>query len=109
MFIPWRRAALPALLLISGCSGDSSTEADDAVLVVVGGTPITESAVASHFAELPPDIRAGLRGPSGREKVLARLVEEELLYRGALDDGLEQDPRVAAALRAARRSILSRA
>jgi len=78
------------------------------VLVRVGGEPITRAMFEAEIEKIPPFQRRELETPQGKQQFLDRLVEMELLYRGALEAGLDKDPQLAEEVERARRQILMR-
>lgn len=80
----------------------------DEVLVTVGGEPITRAMFEAEIEKIPPFQRRELETPQGKQQFLDRLIEMELLYRGALEAGLDEDPQLVAEVERARRQILMR-
>ncbi|HMB69374.1 MAG TPA: peptidyl-prolyl cis-trans isomerase [bacterium] len=97
-----------ALAACQGTPGDSAP-ARDRVLARVAGKVIRESDVDARLAELPTLARPEYSSPIGKERLLRQMVEEEMLYRAAVEDGLDQDPTIASRLERSRRQILTQA
>lgn len=76
-------------------------------LARVERTPITEVDLEDVIQSLPPFERMRYRDPRAREALLERLVEEELLYRAALDEGFLSRADVQEALERQKRKILT--
>jgi peptidyl-prolyl cis-trans isomerase C len=103
------RAAAALLLLLAGwclaaCGG--SMEHKDDELARVGSVVITPEVLDARIKELPAFSRAEFDGAEGRQRLLKRLVEEEMMYQAALDAGLQNEADVARQLRDSRRRIL---
>jgi EpsD family peptidyl-prolyl cis-trans isomerase len=100
--------SLALVLLLAGCGERGDRPADDAgvVLAEVGGRKITQADVSARIAALPPSVQSSLMDERGRFRVLKQLIEEELLYRGALADGADRDERFQQRLEATRRQLL---
>lgn len=116
------RAGALAVALLSGallgCQGPSSDgtagsatgeNAPDRVLAEVAGVPIHESEVDKRLADIPSISRPEYSSPIGKQRLLEQMIEEDILCRAAIDDGLDRDPDVAKRLEANRRQILSQA
>ncbi len=72
----------------------------------VGPNVITEQALAEQMEQIPPYAQISFKGPEGERKLLEKLIEQELLYLEALDQGLDRDPDVRKKLEQARRGVL---
>ena len=111
-----RRIAMAVILLgvgamlLPGCGGQESTGgAETGVeLVQVGDRMITQSMVDEELNAVPPFQRREFESPDGQRKFLERLVEMELLYLAAVDEGLAEDPAMQQEFERARRQILMR-
>ncbi len=79
------------------------------MLARVADRSITTADVDARITELPAMARPEYATEAGRARLLRQLVEEEVLYRAALDAGLERDPTVQQRLAASRRQILVQA
>ncbi len=99
-----------ALILLgpAGCSGPGGS-GDGTVLARVADRAITTADVDARIAELPQMARPEYATDAGRARLLRQLVEEEVLYRAALDAGLERDDAVQRRLTSSRRQILVQA
>jgi peptidyl-prolyl cis-trans isomerase C len=103
--------------LLAGCRGSSSGTAGtgtpetgkDRVLAEVAGEPIHESQVDTRLAEMPEMSRPEYSSPIGKQRLLEQMIEEDILCRAAVDDGLDREPAVAKRLESTRRQILSQA
>jgi hypothetical protein len=93
-------AALAALGLARGPQPASPMPPD--AVAVVNGAPIARATYAAALAAVAGDRRDGAVDPAVRQRVLDRLIEEELLVQRGLALGLARlDPRVRADLVAA--------
>lgn len=86
----------------AACKGKSSGKA----LVSIDGTKITEGDLNS-IAELNPRLKAQLATEFGKKKILENLVEQELFYKAALKEGLENNPLVKNRIEIYRKVIVS--
>lgn len=104
------RAALAASLVVlwigSGCEGRGGGKE---VLARVGGRAITVADVDARLAGIPQLARPEYSGPVGRARMLNQMIEEEVLYRAAVDDGLPRDAEVKQRIDASTRQILVQA
>jgi len=101
---------IAALLL--GCSpDDGSAPPDEAgrVLAEVDGRKITEADVDARLEQIPRLSRPEFSGPIGRERMLQQIIEQEILYRAAVDAGLPQDDAIRAQIRDWERQFLVQA
>lgn len=108
-----RRFATGALLLVVlsaviWCVGCGSG-GDDEIVARVGRTNITKSYLMQKMGELPPFAQQQFAGPEGTIDFLHRLVDEEVLYQAALQEGYDQDPEVVRALDAVKRRAVIQA
>ncbi len=110
-----RCLVLGSLLVVVACSG--SADSSDApaepgqgpVLAEVGGRKIHESDLEARLADVPRLARPEFSGPVGKERLLEQMIEEEILFRAAVDDGLDQDEELRRRLEQSRRSLLVQA
>lgn len=96
--------ALAALLAAGGC-GRGGAPRDD-VLARVGSMEITTGDMEARVKQLPSFARQEFDGVEGRQRLLDRMIQEEMMYQAALDASLMNEPAVAAELRETRRRIL---
>jgi peptidyl-prolyl cis-trans isomerase C len=96
--------ALGIALTTAACGG--KTEGGKTALARVANHVITEADVDARINEVPQLARPEYSGPIGRSRMLRQMIEEEVLYRAAVDDGLERDPDVRRRLDSASRQIL---
>jgi peptidyl-prolyl cis-trans isomerase C len=83
----------------AGCREQGESEAresseQDKVLAEVGGRRITQAEVRARLSST--SLSAGLagQGSAGQSRAVRQLVEEEMLYRAALDEGLAKDQEI---------------
>lgn len=62
-------------------------------LVKVGGTSITEENL-QFLASINPGIAVQLSNPAGKKELLDNLVEQELLYKASLKNGVNRDKKI---------------
>ena len=79
------------------------------MLARVAGREITGADVDARIADVPEMARAEYSTATGRARLLRQIVEQEVLYRAALDDGLDRDAAVKHRLDSASRQILVQA
>jgi peptidyl-prolyl cis-trans isomerase C len=103
-------AALLALL-VTACEvpPPESASGEDPVLAEIDGTPIRRSDVTERLASLPRLSHGEYGGDLGRARLLKQMVEEEMLFRAAVDAGLEDDPEIRRTLENQRRGVLVQA
>ncbi len=65
---------------------------ENKVLAKVGGRPITEEYVNFILQSMGPQRAMQFNSEEGRKTLLNDLINEELFYMGAKDDGMEDDP-----------------
>ncbi len=90
---------LSALLAV--CVGSCAKKGKEGGLTVksglaarVDGSKITEQEMLRRFEELSEQQKNEFKGREGQAKFVDRLIEQELLYRAALDKGLAKDDEV---------------
>lgn len=88
-----------------GGSSSSSPEGPGAVLATVDGDPITEADVDRRLADVPPLSRPEFASPLGRDRLLDQLLEEEILWRAAHEEGVVDRPEVRREIERASRAI----
>lgn len=105
-----------ALVATAGCGrriSDSESAPGDApsgrVLAEVGRRVIHESDLERRLSEIPPLSRSEFTSPAGQERLLRQMIEEELLWRAAQDEGVSRDPAVVHEVERATRSIVVQA
>ncbi len=101
-------ASFTLMLVLAGCGDRDERSSGDAgvVLAEVGGREITKADVSERIAALPPSVQSNLMDERGRFRVLKQLIEEELLYQGALADGVDRDGSFQKRLELTRRQLL---
>lgn len=111
-------AVVGCALLLAACQDVPSPRGTDAtdqvtrpdrVLARLDGLEIRESDVDARMASIPLLARPEYSGPVGKQRLLNAMIEEEILVRAALADGLDRDPGIAAQLEEHRRQVLSQA
>jgi peptidyl-prolyl cis-trans isomerase C len=90
--------------VFSGCGQRNAGSA--AVVARVGGRAITEADLDARLEDIPQLARPEYSGPVGRSRMLRQMIEEEVLYRAALDDHLDRDAAVQRRLEQAKRQLL---
>lgn len=99
--------ALSALVVgLEGCAKEKAKEGQD--LAKVGGRVIKESDLQARLLELPPYMKQQLSTPDGRKRLLDGMIEEELMYRGAVAEGLDKTEEFKSDLARSKRDILLR-
>jgi peptidyl-prolyl cis-trans isomerase C len=94
------RFPLPAVLAVAcWASACSPPGEEDQVLAEVGGRKITAQEVDARIAGVPRMSRPEFSGPIGRTRMLRQMVEEEVLYRAAVEDGIDRDDAVRTRIR----------
>jgi peptidyl-prolyl cis-trans isomerase C len=96
--------AVLALLALGGCGGHHEN-----VLARVGRVNITDKDLQARFEQLPSYARQQFATPEGMIDLLNRLVEEEVLYQAAIDDGYDRDPEVERTVDSVRRRAMIQA
>jgi peptidyl-prolyl cis-trans isomerase C len=98
-------AAIP----MAGCGGESVDQKPQGeALVKVGDKLITQQTLDEELALVPPFQRREFETPEGKQKLLDRLVEMELLYLAAVDMKMDKSDSLKAEFERARRQILMR-
>lgn len=96
--------AMTFVFSVYGCGGGKGGKP----LVSVGGTKITEGDL-DFLAVINPRLKAQMISEFGRKKILDNLVEQELLYKAALKEGLDKDKNVKDKIDIYRKVIISQA
>lgn len=91
-----------AFLILTACGSDP-LEATDAARV--GDTTITMEDIDNELNRIPPYQRGGFESLRGKRALLDHIIERELLILAAMDEGLDQDSVVLAALGDTERQI----
>ncbi|MGH2571466.1 MAG: peptidyl-prolyl cis-trans isomerase, partial [bacterium] len=94
--------------LAAGC-GSGGSEEGARVLAEIDGRKITEAEVDARLAELPRLSRPEFSGPIGKERMLQQILEQEMLYRAAIDEGLDRDEKIREELQDHERQFLVQA
>lgn len=104
------KAILLSLLCGSGMALSMGAVAADsnAPAAKVNGVTITQGEVARAVANAPAATQ-GMAQEMAQQAALEGLIIQQLFLKHALQDGLDKDPRVMAALEEAKRQILARA
>ena len=82
------------VVLAAGCGSGGSSEEGARVLAELDGRKITEADVDARLAELPRLSRPEFSGPIGKGRMLQQIIEQEILYRAAIDEGLDRDEKL---------------
>src|SRR5262249_45711517 len=98
--------ALAILLAVAGCHGKGGA---GKVVARVAGHAITDHDVDVRLLEVPELARPEYAGPIGRARMVRQMVEEEVLYRAAVDAQLGRDPEIRRRLESSSRQILVQA
>ena len=86
--------ALGAAVALSATFMSATASAEDKVLAVVNGTPITQS-MFEHYKRMRLGQRAGHPlTEDQKRKLLDELINRELIYQDALRAGMDKDPEV---------------
>lgn len=103
---------LAMALTLAACTGGDGAADKDApageALVKIGDRVITKEEFQAEIDRIPPFQRRELETPAGKQKFLDRMVDMELLYLAAVDEGLDEDPALQDEFERARRQILMR-
>jgi peptidyl-prolyl cis-trans isomerase C len=79
-----------------------------AVLVRVGGEPITRAMLQRQLDEIPESMRAQYMTPEGRQQVLQRQIEERVWMAAAARAGVADRPKVKDQIERQRRDLIIR-
>jgi EpsD family peptidyl-prolyl cis-trans isomerase len=96
--------ALALLVALVGCGQKKKGGAT--VVARVGGRAITQADLDARLEDIPQLARPEYSGPVGRSRMLRQMVEEEVLYRAALDDHLDRDADVRRRVEQSTRQLL---
>jgi peptidyl-prolyl cis-trans isomerase C len=104
-----KQAIISALIVavalsVIGCNSSKGGK----VLVTVGGEKITQGYLDS-LSNINPRIKSQMASEFGKKKILDNLVEQELLYKASVKDGLTRDPVVKDKIEIYRKVIISQA
>jgi peptidyl-prolyl cis-trans isomerase C len=80
------------LLAVAACSKKSEVGQQGPYLAKIDGTTITQDDYDREFQSLPDYAKQIFADPSGREKFLNEIINKELLYKDALNKGLDKTP-----------------
>lgn len=76
------------------------------VLATVNGKDITEKDVYAFLSQLAPQNQAQFRTPEGMKQIANELVNQELLYIAAIEDGLDKEEEFKSQLEATKENVL---
>jgi peptidyl-prolyl cis-trans isomerase C len=93
--------------VLLGCL--STLAEDDRPVAWIDGKPLTIDDIEQRIADLPPQYQAMLTNEEGRRGFLDQLIQEQVLYLAALDEGLDSDPKIERQLEQARVRTLAMA
>ena len=96
--------ALALMVALVGCA--PKKPAGTKVVARVGGRAITAADLDARLEDIPQLARPEYSGPVGRSRMLRQMVEEEVLYRAALDDHLDRDRDVRRKIEQSTRQLL---
>jgi peptidyl-prolyl cis-trans isomerase C len=101
------RFPLTAVLAVACWTSSCSPPGEEGqVLAEVGGRKITVQEVDARIAGVPRMSRPEFSGPIGRTRMLRQMIEEEVLYRAAVEDGIDRDESVRSRLRQVERETV---
>jgi hypothetical protein len=94
------RFPLPAVLAVACWASACSPSGEGGpVLAEVGGRKITTQEVDARIAGVPRMSRPEFSGPIGRTRMLRKMIEEEVLYRAAVEEGIDREEAVQSRIR----------
>lgn len=96
--------ALVLAVALVGCGQKKA--GGTSVVARVGGRAITEADLDQRLEDIPQLARPEYSGPLGRSRMLRQMVEEEVLYRAAVDAHLDRDKDVRRRVDQSRRQLL---
>ena len=102
-------AFLAALLPACEVPPPESRNAPDPVLAEIDGRALMRSDLDERLAGMPAAARSEFRTGAGRARLLKQMIEEEILYRAAVDEGIANDDSVRRLLDEHRRRVLVQA
>lgn len=106
-----RKALLAtALVVLMGCGDEPKNESADSVrpLVSMRGKTITTAEFDTELATVSPFAQTQFSGTEGRRRMLDRMLQNELLYRAAVDKGYRGSKAVREQLDDYERNLLIR-
>lgn len=80
---------------------------DDRPVAWIDGEPLTIDDIEQRIADLPPQYQAMLTTEEGRLGFLDQIIQERVLFLGALDAELDTDPRIVRQIEQARTRALA--
>jgi parvulin-like peptidyl-prolyl isomerase len=92
-----------AIAFAAGCGGSTKS---GKVLVEINGDKITEGDL-ELLGEINPRIQRQLESPDGKQRILETVVEQELLYQKAMQEGLNRGPEIKAKVDLYRQVIIA--
>lgn len=99
-------AAMAAMLLLAGCSGDKKDKASQTA------AKVNKEEITVHQINFVMQQQRGLKpeqADAASRQILERLIDQELAVQKAEDLKLDRDPKVVQQLEAAKREIIARA
>jgi peptidyl-prolyl cis-trans isomerase C len=96
-----------SMVLICGCGEKEGADKGD-VYAKIGDKKIFESDFNSKLEELSPFAKSQFSGLEGKKNLLERMIEEEILYKAALDKGYEKNEEVVKQIESIKRNTIIR-
>ena len=112
MMLTLRSCWLGALVALAGCTSAETTgdsTADGRVVAEVAGRAITLDEVDARIQAMSGRRHDGAASEVDRARMIRQLVEEEALFRAAVDAGLDREPEIARRIAEFERQLLSQA
>ncbi len=89
--------------------GISTSKDFTQVIAKVGDTEITQGDFDRRYSQLSEGDRKAFEGDDWRKRFLDQIIEETVLYKKAIDEHYDQDPKIQAQLDLLRRQVLIKA